>query len=169
MFHGIKLIFELLGYSIADLVIELADILDIFQPVFVFDIENALQIVSGKIMSGRYLVIKIIKVYIFRIGDIADLGFSGVHSAGAAVDYPFQNSEVFPEARPDIVTVFVQAEPVYIKDFGQLIRVCLFAHIQPMLKIISHIIAAEGQHGHGVPAHDPHCAGGSGGGFGSHD
>ena len=42
------------------------------------------------------------------------------------------------------------------------------ADLEPVLEIIAHVVAAEGQHGHRVAAHLPDRAGGGGGHFRAH-
>ncbi len=41
-------------------------------------------------------------------------------------------------------------------------------HLDPVAEVVAHVIAAEGQHGHGIAAHFADCAGGGGGGLRAH-
>ena len=54
-------------------------------------------------------------------------------------------------------------EPVDVKHLRQLVR--FRAEAQPVSPVVGHVVTAEGQHRHGIPAHHPHRAGGRGGGF----
>ena len=64
--------------------------------------------------------------------------------------------------------VVIGAEPVDVEDFRGIVAE-LLAHVQPMLPVVAHVVAAEGPHGHGVTADHTHCAGGGCGGLGGHD
>ena len=86
------------------------------------------------------------------------------------VDHPRQHAHVFAITRPDKFAVFAFAEPVGGVDLRQFAThgLQLFAHVQPMLEIVAHVVANEGQHGKRVA---PHHAGLAGGGcrcFGTH-
>ena len=89
------------------------------------------------------------------------------HLAEGAAQHPLDHAQVVAEARPEETALVVRAEPV---DVGDDRRVCdeLF-HVQPVLPVVAHVIAAEGEHRHRVAAGLADLALGRGGLFGSHD
>ena len=54
-----------------------------------------------------------------------------------------------------------------MENLGRLVAE-LFAHVNPVLPVIRHVVAAEGNHRHRVAADNTHSAGRGSGGFGSH-
>ncbi len=53
-----------------------------------------------------------------------------------------------------------------MKNFGRVLQ--FLAHFQPVTEVISHVVAAEGNHGHGVAARDADGAGSGRSGLGGH-
>src|SRR6185312_7755228 len=80
----------------------------------------------------------------------ADGGLAASSPTVRAVDDPFENAHVLAEARPHEFAFSVLAEPVDVKNLRRLAQMAL--HPDPVSEIVAHVIAAEGQHGHGVPA-----------------
>ena len=101
-------------------------------------------------------------------GLVANGGLRRVGLTEAALQDPLQHPQVVAEAGPDEVPLVVGAEPVDVEDPGGLVPQ-LLTHVQPVLPVVGHVIAAEGEHGHGIPAHHAHRAGGGGGGLRCHD
>ena len=62
----------------------------------------------------------------------------------------------------------VETEPVYIEDLRSLIAQHV-AHFKPVLEIVAHMVAAEGQHSHRVTADNAYGAGSGGGGLRGHN
>src|SRR5258705_35854 len=79
---------------------------------------------------------------------------------------PFSTADIFAVAGPQEFSVVAAAEPIHVKNFGR--AQDAFAHFQPVAKIVSHVVATEGQHGHGIAAHHTNIAGCGGGGFAGH-
>ena len=96
----------------------------------------------------------------------ADGRFFGFAAAFHPLQNPFQNANIVPVARPKKFSVRAFAKPVHMENLGRM-RDAL-AHVQPVLEIIGHVVAAEGQHRHGIAPRDAHIARGRGGGFRSH-
>lgn len=81
-------------------------------------------------------------------------------------DDPLEHAQVFAEAGPEEIPVLVLAKPVHVEDARQFGDAPL--HADPMAEIVAHVVAAEGQHGHGVPADLAHRTGGGGGHLAAH-
>ena len=100
----------------------------------------------------------------------AEHGLLALGLAFDAVDHPLQHAHVLAVTRPHELAVGVLAEPVDAEDRGQ--RVALLFqflfHVQPVLEIVAHVVAAERQHGEGIAAHHALRAKGGSGGFGAH-
>mmetsp|Transcript_878 Transcript_878/g.2015 ORF Transcript_878/g.2015 Transcript_878/m.2015 type:complete len:634 (+) Transcript_878:965-2866(+) len=99
-----------------------------------------------------------------------------VTTAGAfeAVQHPLEHAHVLAVAGPDEFAVRALAEPVDAVDGRQLgpcpFRSCLQlgAQVQPVLEIVGHVVAHEGQHRERVAAHHALLAGGRGRGLAAH-
>ena len=91
-------------------------------------------------------------------------------SAFDAVDHPLEHTHVFAVAGPDEFTVVALAEPVHAVNARQRVAASfeLVFHVQPVLEIVAHVVAAKRQHGERVAAHHAHLADGGGGGLGAH-
>ena len=90
-------------------------------------------------------------------------------ACGAAVDaavHPLQHAHVLAEAGPEEAAVVVFAEPVDVEDRRWIGK--LLAHVEPVLPVVAHVIAAERQHRHRVAARHADGAGGGGGRLGAH-
>src|SRR5690606_27508302 len=95
----------------------------------------------------------------------ADGGVVGGGLAFQTVDNPFEDAAVLAEAWPDELAVLVLPEPVDEVDLRQL-RARLLADLQPVTEIVSHVVAAEGQHRERVAAEFADLVLGGGGAFG---
>ena len=102
-------------------------------------------------------------------GEVADGGLFCFGGAVEAVEDPFEDTAVFAVARPHEVARFVTAEPVDEEDLGEFFFIGFCSYLEPMLEVVGHVVAAEGEHGHWVEAELADCAAGGGGGFGGHD
>ncbi len=76
--------------------------------------------------------------------------FDGVGLAAAAVENPLDDPQVLAVAGPEELALLVAAEPVDVEDLGRAVHP--LAHGQPVLEVVAHVVAAEGQHGHRVAA-----------------
>src|SRR5260370_28115424 len=85
-------------------------------------------------------------------------------SAFTAFEDPFQHAAVLAVPRPEEFSLVVGAEPVYVKDLGQL-GAGLGADLQIVREVIAHVVAAEGKHRHRVAAKLADLARRSRGGF----
>ena len=85
--------------------------------------------------------------------------------AAAAADDPGKDAEVFAEAGPVKLAIAVLAEPIDVKN-ARLFRAEFFAHFKPVAEVIAHVVAAKGQHSHGVTAEGADFSFGCGGLFG---
>src|SRR4029077_5571275 len=68
----------------------------------------------------------------------------------ASIDDPFENPHVLAKTGPQKFIRSTFPEPVYVKDLWRFSQ--LFAHLQPMAKVIPHVVAAERQHSHRIAA-----------------
>ena len=87
-----------------------------------------------------------------------------------AVDHPLQHAHVFAIAGPHKLAVLAFAEPVGgVNARQRCAGLCQFlAQVQPMLEVVAHVVAREGQHGKRVTPHHALGARGGGGGFRAH-
>src|SRR3954452_19014096 len=84
--------------------------------------------------------------------DASDRRVGRLGLAVAAAEDPLQDTGVLAEAGPQELALVVLAEPVDVEDLRQLVGVALGADVQPVLEVVGHVVAAEGQHGEGVEA-----------------
>src|SRR5258708_17069899 len=73
-----------------------------------------------------------------------------------ALQYPFQHADIFAVTGPQEFAIRTLAEPVHVKNLRRFWY--FLAQLQPVLKIIRHVVAAERQHAHRVPPRDAHVA-----------
>ena len=87
-----------------------------------------------------------------------------------AVYHPFQHPHVVAIAGPDKLAIIPFAEPVDTENSRQRRAVCCTAlrHVQPVLKIVAHVVAAKGQHRKWVSPDHAHLAGRRSGGLRAH-
>ena len=121
-------------------------------------VEGGAELGFGEVESGPLDVVE--------VGGPADRRLPGAHPAMDAVDDPLEDAHVLCVAGPEEAAVLVLAEPVDVEDArGDGERAL---HFDPVAEVVSHVVAAEGQHGHGVAA-DPACGrAGCGGGLRAH-
>jgi len=89
-------------------------------------------------------------VEIGDFGNTSDRRLLSVHFSVAALKDPLQHSAVFSITRPQELAFLVLAKPVDVEDLRQLRRGRVLTHLEPMPKIVAHVVAAEGKHGHGI-------------------
>ena len=114
-----------------------------------------------------YVHVKAFKVDVFGLRHETDGGFNCVNCIFTSFKNPVKNSHVVTEAGPHKVAVFIGTEPVYVEDLWTILA--LLAHVKPMLEVISHIVATEGDHSHRIVTYYANCTGCCSGGFGSHN
>src|SRR5208282_4654337 len=102
----------------------------------------------------------------FGRGNQADRRFVCGGAAFDPVEHPLQHADIFPVTWPEKFSIRVLAEPVHVEDFRRVLD--FRAHREPVAKIVSHVVAAEGKHGHGIAARDADGACRGGGGFRGH-
>ena len=108
-------------------------------------IEEELDVFVGNVEAGG--------VEVFDGWQIADGGFMGAGFTVGAIEDPFEDADVFAVAWPDELSVVVFAEPVDGVDLRQLVWIGGFAHVEPVLDVITDVVADEWQHGEWVAAH----------------
>src|SRR5262249_55987458 len=86
-----------------------------------------------------------------------------MHFAIATIEDPLQNATVFAIAWPQVSAIFILTKPVHIEDSRQLGCFRLLPDFQPVRKVVSHVISAKREHGHGIAAKLSYLSGGSGG------
>src|SRR5690242_3542941 len=74
----------------------------------------------------------------------------------AALEDPFQNAAVLAVSRPQ-KSLFIFAKPVHVKNPGQLGPVG-GSNLQPVSKVIAHVVSTKREHGHGIAAKLSHLA-----------
>ena len=96
----------------------------------------------------------------------ADGSFAAQGAAVCAIHHPLQHAHILAIAGPQELAVGILQEPIHMKNPGCLTQAA--RHLDPMPEIVAHVIAAEGQHRHGVAAHLADGAGCGRGHFRSH-
>src|SRR6266702_3709085 len=96
--------------------------------------------------------VQAVQVQRARRGQVADRGPGRGRGTGQPLDDPFQHPDVLAEARPDELALRVLAEPVDVEQPRQLGRVGLLAEREPVREVVTHVVAAERQHGERVVA-----------------
>src|ERR1700721_724902 len=64
---------------------------------------------------------------------------------------PSQYAHIFAESRPQELPILILAKPIHMKDPWCCIEPSL--HLEPVPKIIAHVVSAEGKHRHRIAAH----------------
>ena len=88
-----------------------------------------------------------------------DPGSAPAHSA----DHPLQDAHVLAVAGPDELSLFVLAEPVDAENPRRITQPT--PHLQPMVEIVAHVVAAERQHRERIAPNLAHGAGRRSGGL----
>ena len=75
-----------------------------------------------------------------------------MHLTVTALKDPFQHAAIFAIAWPKEFASLVLAKPVNVKNLRQLGRAGERSHLEPMRKVIAHVVAAKRKHSHGITA-----------------
>ena len=78
-----------------------------------------------------------------------------------SADDPVQHSCILPKTRPDKLVLSILAEPVHMEDLRQ-IHVCPLSKVQPMLQVVSKVVAKERPHGKWIMHDHLGCGGRNG-------
>src|SRR5438876_780365 len=79
-----------------------------------------------------------------------------------SVDDPLEHAHVFAITRPQVLA-FALAKPIHDENLGWVSNFSL--QLEPVRKIIAHVVTTERKHRHRVSAHDSNLTGGSCGGL----
>src|SRR6266581_9690921 len=104
-----------------------------------------------KLIKFVFRKIQTMPLDVFVPGHPSNWSFLSQAAAMRAIDDPLQHAHIFAEARPHKISVLVFAKPVHMKHSGSFAKRTL--HKDPMTKIVTHVIAAKREHGHGIAAH----------------
>ena len=87
-----------------------------------------------------------------------------------SLEHPLEHTGIFTKPRPDKLAVFVSSEPIHTKDFGQTRAGSaeLLTKVQPMRKIIGHVVATKRKHRKRITTDHALLAGGCGRGLAAH-
>ena len=96
-------------------------------------------------------------------GEVADGGCLGGGEVGGALEDPLEDAGVFAVAGPEVMAVLSVEEPVDVVDAGEFGARC---HLEPVGKVVAHVVAAKGEHGEGIVAEFADFAFGGGSRFG---
>ena len=107
-----------------------------------------------------------VEVDVLGLRLVADDRLVRAHLVEAALEDPLEHAQVVAEARPQEAAVVIRAEPVDVEDLRCVRQ--LLAHVEPVLPVVGHVVAAERAHGHRVAAHNAHGAGRGGRRLGRH-
>src|SRR5208283_2543347 len=118
------------------------------QPAFDIDVEQFFHL-SARDVEPR-------GVEIGHVGNSSDGGVfgMGLHLTVAALEDPLQHAAVFTITGPEEFSlfIFILAKPVDVENLWQLRWICERSYLEPVGKVVAHVIAAEGEHGHGIAA-----------------
>src|SRR5579883_2960140 len=129
---------------IAELGEVLFDERQLFLPAFGIDTEDPLQLGSGQVESAG--------VEVGGFGQTTNGCVDRVDLVVAALENPLQHAAVLAVAGPEEFPVLIGTEPVHVENLGKLRRGGTLADGEPVGEVVSHVVAAEGQHGHGAAA-----------------
>src|SRR6267378_7188973 len=147
--QAVVLIANLVGKAAAEFLEETVGISVFLGPIGGID--------AQKIVHGGAGDIQAIESERIGCGHKADRRFRGCRLAFNTLDDPLQDANIFAVSWPEEFSVGALAEPVYVEDFRRAGNT--LSHLEPMAEIIGHVIAAEGQHGHGIAARNAHRSG----------
>ena len=99
-------------------------------------------------------------------GEIPEQRGACVGIAVNAVDHPLEDANVLSVTWPHEAAVSGSAKPIHRENQRWMVEP--FAHIEPVRKIIGHVVSTEWAHGHRVAARYTRSAGSRGGGLGDH-
>src|SRR5438445_3035418 len=113
---------------------------DFTAPGFAVEFLESVEFLARKIQAGPF--------HIVVIGHPADGSFAALGAYAGTVHNPFEDTHIFAVAGPDEFSFGVFTEPVHVEDARSDGKRAL--HLDPVTKIIAHVIAAERKHGHGI-------------------
>src|SRR6266545_1820907 len=96
--------------------------------------------------NGFCRKIQTLGVEIGRFGKAPDGRVYRVYLAVTTLEDPLQDAAVLAVSRPEELAVLIGAEPVHVENFRQLVRIGALADVQPVGKVIAHVVSAERQH-----------------------
>ena len=151
LFKRFKAFRKLYGDTVLNRAVVIAlDFLSFLSPLcFVYG-KNFFKLLNAELLAFANFVVKVGKVNVLSLGNVADSRFVGVYRAVATLQYPFEHAHIVAEAGPHKVAVFVRSEPVYVENLGRVFN--YLAHIYPVLEVVAHMIARERLHCHRVVA-----------------
>ena len=138
----IELVLNRRRQAVAELLEEGRNLLRLFAPIGPADGQQLGQRLRWQVEPGQ--------VEAFGRGHVADGRLAGAGLTAAASEDPLDDPQVLAVARPEELALLVGAEPVDVENLRPLLHAA--AHFQPVLEIVAHVIAAEGQHGHRIAA-----------------
>src|ERR1700722_10632092 len=117
-------------------------------------------------IEGGARKVETVPVDVFEVRSPADRRLLAEGAATDTVDDPLEDAHVFAVAGPEEFAVIALAEPVDVEDARGGGEVAL--HAEPVTEVVAHVIAAEGEHGHGVATYFAGDAGRGRSGLGAH-
>ncbi len=127
----------------------------------VFHIASPVSGVDGQRLADILDVeVQALDVDVLSASGVAHDSLDGVDLAFDAVHDPLQDAGVLAEARPQEAAVFAAAEPVNQED-GRHAVTALDAHVDPVLQVVTSVVADERQHRHWIVAQCANLALGS--------
>lgn len=116
--------------------------LKVFAPRLDVDVEELLHDLV------RHVEVADVQVAVVDVGDRANGCLLRAGGALAAFEDPLQDAGVLAESGPDELLLLgrgVGPEPIDVEDARHLVA-ALGAHVQPVLHVVGHVVAAEGLH-----------------------
>src|SRR5260370_22440409 len=114
------------------------------------------------VLRGRDLL-EALPVQVFEARHGAERRIDAMPVSLATLEHPLQHAHVLAEARPDELALSVATEPVHAENARRMLDRA--SHLQPMIEIVAHVVATEGEHRQLVAPHYAHLAGDRSGGF----
>src|SRR2546421_313702 len=116
---------------------------DFLLPLAHFDSLDFFKLVGAEIAQAG-------KIEIFLSRHPTEGGLGGADAAMTTVHNPFEDAHVLAKSGPEKVPGLIFAEPIDMIDPRRIFNPP--PHIEPVTKVITHIITAKREHGHRVPA-----------------
>lgn len=148
LLHSLLQELQLPGHLVGQVVVHLCG--EVLPHVLHFLLPELL--IQGEELVQVHVLLQALEVQGVAAGQVAH---GRGHGAGLAVhspEHPVQHADVVAEAGPEESGGGALAEPVDVKDLGEL-GAGAVGHAQPVREVLSEVVAEEGTHGEGV-VHD---------------
>ena len=116
---------------------------DFGQEVFAAEFHGRIELVVGKALES-------FDAEVLPIRGPTDGGFMSWDASMASFDDPLEDADILSEAGPKEIALGVFSEPIDVEDSRE--TADMFSHIEPVGKVVPHVVAAEREHRHRIAA-----------------